>query len=298
MLETSDKFNSVLTSYVQGLWLYPDKELNLARTFFPAVAVDTLVGNFDKYDIAPGLTPVDTTLARDNSPRRIELKKTDGFWKCDPNAIETAEWKIALLQSGHAARMRETRMKTLMSAQFASRQSAAVDAVMAATTAVSGFGNWGASTDIVSEIDTLCDNVVLGSGCKANRLLIGIEAWKVLRNHASILDRLPGLDYGLAPEALGKVLTQQGMEIVIVDSVVMLNGTMTRLLANDVIALHNKENPDLEDMSFGKEFTLCPNGPEVVSYEEHGLTQVDSLYWASDCQVTNAGALSRLVVTA
>ncbi len=298
MFENSEAYNSILTSYARGLYLYPDNTLDLSKVFFPVVPVDTLVGTFDQYDIAPGLTPVDTRMARDNSPRRIELNRTDGFWKCDANGLEIANWKIALLQKGNATRMREAKTKALMSAQLASRQKAAVDAVLSSTTSVSGFGNWTDSTDIVGEIDTLCDNVVLGSACQANKLLIGIEAWKKLRNHASILDRLPGLDYGLTPEAVKRVLTNRNMEIIIVDSVVMVNKQMVRLLANDVIALHNEDTPDMEDMSFGKEFSLTPHGPEVISYEEKGVNIVDSLIWASDMKVTNAGALSRLTVAA
>ncbi len=295
MYNRYDTCNSVLTNLAQGLWLYPSKETDLTRHIFPVVSVETETGLFDKYDIAPGLTPVDTTLSRDNSPRRIQLRKTEGNWRCLPQSLEIATFGPSLLQKGRASQIREGKVRTLLSAMFASRQKATADALTAAVSATEGLGNWAADTDVVGEIDTLCRQVAYGSGKKANKLLIGMDAWSALRNHPSVISRLPGLAYGLTPEALKDVLSYKGLEIILVDSAVIISGSITPLLSNGVVALFNEETPSLEDMSFGKEFSLTPNGPEVLSYKEHGgVNEVDMLMWSSDCQVVNPASCARL----
>ena len=52
----------------------------------------------------------------------------------------------------------------------------------------------------------------------------------------------------------------------------------------------------LSDLSFGKEFTLSAGGPEVLTYKDHALYDVDVLLWSSDRQVANAAAAARLTV--
>ncbi len=301
MYQNYDTYNSHLTTYAQGLWLYPGKETDLARLFFPVVGVETTVGTFDKWDIAPGLTPVDTRLTRDNSPRRIRLNKTEGTWSCAPQALEIPTFGPALLQKGHATQLREAHIRTLMSAQFASRQKAAADAVSAAVAATSGLGAWSADTDIIGELETLMKQVVSTSGKRCNHLAIGVDAWVTLRNHASVLDRASGLSYAITPEHLAEMLIYKGITITVVDSYIADPATkvITPLLNADVFAFYNEESPSLEDMSFGKEFTLTPGGPEVLSYKEHGgVNEVDALMWSSDCQIVNPGSCARLTVTA
>ncbi len=299
MYDKYDSYNSHLTNLAQGLVLYPGKEIDLTGIFFPAVGVETMVGSFDKFDLETGLTPVDTSLTRDNSPRRIQLRKTEGFWNCKPNAVEMPTFGPELLQKGHAAQIREGHIRRLISSMFVSRQAAAVKAVKEAVGADANLGSWTSSSDIVGELDSLCKSVVEGCGCKPNKLLIGHSTWSKLRNHPAILDRLPGLGYGLTPEALQEVLSYKGLDIIIVDSMANVGGEMVELLAHDIIALHNEEMPSLEDMSFGKEFTLNTSGPEVLSYKEFGgVNEVDVLMWSSDCQVVHPGACARMEVTA
>lgn len=297
MFETSDKYNSHLTTLAQGLWLYPGKEIDLMGVFFPMTAVDTAVGSFDKYLTAPALTPVDTRLARDNSPRRIQLNKVEGHWSCHPHALEIATDGVALLQKD-ATRIHEAHTRTLMSSFFTSRQVNAINAVKSNVASESTLGTWGDDTDIIGELETLCKKVVMGCGKQPNKLVLGHTAWTKLRNHASFVSRIQGITTALTPEDLLSVLAYKGMEIVIADNMADINGTMTELLANDVIVLFNEATPSLEDMSFGKEFSLTPDGPEMLTYDENGgVRKVDALMWASDYQVINAASCARLEIT-
>ena len=55
--------------------------------------------------------------------------------------------------------------------------------------------------------------------------------------------------------------------------------------------------PDAQrsNTSAGKDFTMEPGGPEVLS-EEKTLETVDTLYWSTDRQVTCPAAAARLEV--
>lgn len=297
MYEKSDSFNQVLTAYAQGAYQNPSEELDLTALFFPALKVGSNVGEFDKYAWSPALTAVDTLLARDGTARRIQMDKTPDYWNCKPHALEIATFRPDVMQDD-AAMLREDKLRTLMSAQFVSRNVEAVQKVKAAVTAQTGKGVWSnTGTDIITELDGLLRSVVAGTGRKANKLVMGRQAWATLRNHESIKDRAHGLAYGITPEALKEMLSYGGLEVVIADTSALVNNAMTELLATDVIALYNEATPSRTDLSFGKEFTLMPNGPEVLSYEEHAVTIADVLLWSSDCKVTNANAAARLVVS-
>jgi len=297
MYEKSDSFDELLTAYAQGAYQNPSEELDLTGLFFPAIKVGANIGEYDKYAWDPALTAVDTLLARDGSARRIRLNKTQAYWNCKPNALEIATFRPDVAQDD-AATLREDKLRTLMSAQFVSRNAASVNLVKSAVQAQAGKGVWSsASTDVIGELDGLLRSVTAGTGRKANKLVMGRQAWAKLRNHASIKERAAGLAYGITPAALQEMLSYGGLEIVIADSSALSGGQMTELLAADVIALYNEATPSRADLSFGKEFTLMPNGPEVLSYEERAVTIADVLLWSSDCQVTNANAAARLVVS-
>ncbi len=297
MYEKSDSFNELLTQYAQGAYQNPSEDLDLTRVFFPALKVGANIGEYDKYKWDPALTAVNTLLARDGSARRIQMEKRPAYWNCKPNALEIITFAPDTMQED-AAMLREDKLRTLLSAQFVSRNVQAVNKVKSATQAVSGLGVWSnANKDVITELDTLLRGVVTGTGRKANKLVMGRQAWATLRNHASIKERAVGLAYGITPKALTEMLTYGGLEIIVADSAALVDGQMTELLATDVIALYNEDTPSRADLSFGKEFTLMPNGPEVLSYDERAINHGDVLMWSSDCQVTNPNAASRLVVS-
>lgn len=298
MYEKSDTFNQVLTDYAQGIYLNPGDELDLARLFFGTVAVEAAVGQYDVYDSGPALSAVDARLPRDNSPHRIQLNRKPGFWNCTPQALEIATWKPMLLQkSGHVNR--EDAVRTLMSAQFATRQVQAVEAVKAAVPAGTvGTGDWSTdTTPVLEQLETLCRTVVENTGVRPTHLVLGHAAWNLLRNHKTLEGRFHALDYALKEDALLSMLSYRGVKLVVADTMARVDGVLTPLLDHDVIVMHQQEAPTRTDLSLGKEFTLSPNGPEVLSYVEHGINDVDVLMWSSDLKVTNAAAAARIVVS-
>lgn len=298
MFEKSQGFHEYLTAYAQGIYANPDEELDIHRLLFPTVKVAANTGRYDTYASDPALTAVDTILARDGSPRRIQLDKRPDFWDCKPNALEIINFKPDLLQDD-ADQQKEDSLRTLMSAQFTTRQVEAVSLVKKAIKAVTGVGNWSAEgADPIKDLDALCKAVSHGCGKAPNTMLMGMSAWAALRNHPAVLSRIQGQTAGASEEQLANALTYKGITIKVATNMAIIDGEMTELLANDIMVYYREEVPTRSDMSFGKEFTLSEDGPEVLEYEEKCVNVVDTLMWSSDTKVANAAAMARLEIAA
>lgn len=295
MFQGTDNYNEILTTYAQGAHANPDGAVDVCRLIFPAVAVDEAVGTYDKWTLDPSFTPVDTGLARNQSAHRINIDRRQETFNCTPHALEIAHWTPALMQKS-GPRYREAGVRTLMSSQFISRQSTAVD-ILKNEVAEDTTLAITAAADPIVQIDKLCEKVA-GSvvGRMPKTIIMGRNAWNFIKNHEEVKKRCHGLNYAIKPEQLKDALAYNGINLVISDLYVMKKGVMVPLLGYDVVALYNEEAPGLSDLSFGKEFTLSPAGPEVLSWKDNALYDVDTLVWSSDRKVTNSAAAARLTV--
>lgn len=297
MFQGTDNFNQILTTYAQGAYANPDGQVDVSRLIFPTVAVEEALGTYDKWNLDPSFTPVDTVLARNQSAHRLNLDRVQETFNCTPNALEIAHWTPALMQKS-GPRYREAGVRTLMSNQFISRQSTAVDILKREVAESTDLKiTTEATVDPIEQIDKLCEKVASGVvGRMPTTLLMGRAAWNVIKNHEVVKKRCHGLDYSIKVEKLGEALAYNGINIIISDHYVKKNGVLVPLLGKDVVALYNEEAPGLSDLSFGKEFTLSAGGPEVLTYKDHALYDVDTLVWSSDRKVTNRAAAARLTV--
>lgn len=297
MLQGTDNYNQILTVYAQGSYVNPGETVDLSRLLFPEVAVDEALGCYDKWTLDPAYTAVDATLARNQTAHRISIERKQGYYNCAPQALEIAHWVPALMQKS-GPRYREAGVRTLMSAQFVTRQVSAVDLLHSALAADTALAI-GDTSDAIENIDKLCEKVAEGTmGRRPSHLIMGRNAWNRLKNHKSVKERCHALDYAIKPEAFADALAYQGVKLIISDVYAKAGDELKQLLADDIIALYNEESPSLNDLSFGKEFTLSASGPEVISYKDRALYDVDVLMWSSDRQVTNTAAAARLTFAA
>lgn len=293
MLEKSATFNQILTNYAQGAHQNPDA-LDLSRLLFPAVQVEEAKGVYDKWGIAEHFSAVDTTLARHNSAHRIEISRTDGTYRCQPEAVEIAHWLPDMIQQS-GPRYRENGLRALMDTMATSRNLSAVDILKAATPEKEL--KLGDDANVIEAIDSLFADVRRGTyGRQPSHLIMGRAAWNAVRNHKSVLDRAHGLAYAIFEDAFKSVLSHRDVQLVIVDNYAMRDEKLIELLGLDIVALYNEATPTETDLSAGKDFTLDAAGPEVHTYQEKGLYDVDMLLCSSDRQVTNTAAVSRLAL--
>lgn len=297
MPSINNTYHEVLTEYVQQLYLNPDEEVDIRREIFPDVSVDEATGQYDKYGKDAALTAVDTKLTPEGSAHRLKQLKTIDTYLLEDHALEISTWKIRDPEKS-SERHRRAGANTLMSAQFASSQKQAVDKLKAAVSVTSSLGAWVSGTaSPIDDIETLLRLVRMGSGRRATKLIMGNKAWSIIRNHPAVISRVGGITAQVSEEQFVSLFTVRNLKLVIADTTIEVNGTLTELLADDVIALHVEDAPTTEDLSFGKNFTTYPNGPEVTAWTQNGIIGVDTLMWTSDYHVTNPNACARLVIS-
>lgn len=297
MPSINNTYHVVLTDYAQQMYLNPDNEVDIRKEIFPDVAVDEVIGQYDKYGKDAALTAVDTELTPEGSAHRLKQLKTIDTFLAKDHALEISTWKIRDPEKS-SERHRRAGLNTLMSAQFASSQKQAVDKLKASVEATENLGAWvSGSGSPIDDIETLLRQVRMGSGRPATKLIMGNKAWSVIRNHPAVVSRVGGITTQVSEEQFVSLFTVRNLKLVIADTTIEVNGVLTELLADDVIAVHVQDEPTAEDLSFGKNFTTYPNGPEVTTWTQNGIIGVDTLLWTSDYHITNPNACARLVIS-
>lgn len=303
MFQDSDNYNQVLTTYAQGAFQNPGAVLDVAALLFPTVVVEEFDGNFYKYDPSAAFRAIDTRMARNNTPVSIEFKKTKGEWNCEPNGIETPTLKFTT-KTVQGANARRIAAQYLASASWTSRQQMAVDYLHEATPVESELGGWlgaqGMETDPITELHDAIWKVGKGCANDANTILFGAEAWAAFCSHPKVLARLKNTDTTVTADDLRKWLNRQDLNIKVAETRVDggADQGFIHLLTHDVVVFYTQEAVTEDDQSFGKTFTMMPDGPELVSYEDKGVYVKDLYFWAEDKQVTNPNAAVRFVLHA
>lgn len=303
MFQDSDNYNQVLTTYAQGAFQNPGAVLDVAALLFPTVVVEEFDGNFYKYDPSAAFRAIDTRMARNNTPVRIEQKKTRGTWECEPEAIETPTFKVnAATKMGMANRKHNVKMLT--SSVWTTRQQEAIDILYAAVPVQSDLGAWegaeGKENDPVEDLKAAIWKVGKGCARDANTILFGPEAWDKLKTHPKVLERIHGQKLVINEKDLAEMLENVHLRICVADTRIDRegNGEFEHLLTNDVVVYFSEPVATEDDQSFGKCFTPFPGGPELTTYEDKGVYVVDSFFWADDKQATNPQACVRFNVKA
>lgn len=302
MFQHSASYNGYLTELCQAA--YADEADSIGNKLFPTVAIRTAVGTYKKRDINNAFRVYKTALSRGNSPTRIDTNAIPAFWNCEPNGLEVGTWKFDADQDDGGLEERESNLQELMSSALVSREFQAVSIFKAGVPVTSGAGIWsgeaGAAADIVDELDALATTIQAGIGRKPNHLVLGQDAWKVMKNHPSLREQIKGQTVAVTLELLRGMLIFPDINISVASmpynpAARGKKGKLKTIMGMDVFMFYNSDAPTRNDMSAAKDFTLDPSGPEILS-EEKMLETVDTLYWSTDRQVTCPAAAARLEV--
>ena len=302
MFQHAASYNGYLTELCQAA--HADEADSIGNKLFPAVGVRTAVGTYKKRDIGNAFRVYRTALARGNSPTRIDTNATDGFYNCRPHALEVGTWKFDADQDDGGEEERESNLQELMSTQLVTREFQAVSIFKAGVPVTSGAGIWsgeaGAAANIINELDTLAITIQAGIGRRPTHLIFGQNAWMIAKNHPSLRELIQGQTVAVSLELLRNMLIFPDINISVASmpynpEVRGKAGRLKTIMGMDVFMFYSSDAPTRNDMSAGKDFTMEPGGPEVLS-EEKTLETVDTLYWSTDRQVTCPAAAARLEV--
>ncbi len=275
MFQHAASYNGYLTELCQAA--HADEADSIGNKLFPAVGVRTAVGTYKKRDIGNAFRVYRTALARGNSPTRIDTNATDGFYNCRPHALEVGTWKFDADQDDGGEEERESNLQELMSTQLVTREFQAVSIFKAGVPVTSGAGIWsgeaGAAANIINELDTLAITIQAGIGRRPTHLIFGQNAWMIAKNHPSLRELIQGQTVAVSLELLRNMLIFPDINISVASmpynpEVRGKAGKLKTIMGMDVFMFYSSDAPTRNDMSAGKDFTMEPGGPEVLSEEK------------------------------
>jgi len=298
--------NQTLTNYAHGL--SQDMASALANFIAPIVPVTGTVGQFKKFDDKNAFQTYDSSRAIGGARKRIEFADADPTFDCRPQGLEIAiddhEMKQAGIDDPLAVRQAKTR--TLVSTGVNSHEAKVFAALEAAVSAAGGVGEWSSvDNDPVADIDAMIEAIAIETGRMPNRIVFGLGAWRIFRNHAKTIARQPGA-------ALIGLTTDQATQMMLNPGISIRVGTLSKdtakfgkaknavnIVGANVYIFYNDDNPTQYDPGFMK--TFMPRGDAVQAVreyrEERNASDMLALDWAEDIQVVSNSLVRRITLS-
>lgn len=300
--------NQTLTNYARGIAV--DKASKLAEFLAPVVPTGSASGQYKVFSDKNAFAAYNTARAVGGNRTRIEFDSADPFYNCRPNGLEIAIDDFERDSAGENDKgglmLERAKISTLISAQSVSHELNVFNRIRGAVTAVASRGVWSVATnDPISELDEQIQVVSDNIGKMPNRMVIGLSAWRVLKNHTLVRGRQPGSEnIGVSLTQLAAMLLNPAMDIRI--------GTIPydtakpgkapsnlNVVGGEVWLFYADESPSTYDISFCKTFRMDGSGVNAVKeYREEGhSSDVFAVDWTEDVLVTAPLAGRRIVLS-
>lgn len=298
--------NIFLSNYASGL--SQDRNGSLAAFIAPVVVTGIAHGQYKQYDTKNDFQVLDTSRAVGGTRKRIEFAATDPYFNCNPQGLETTidDHERELAGEKGIGLLQQSKIRNLVGACHLSHEKKVFDAVKAAKAATGAIGVWSnASNDPVADIDAEIEAMAIATGRMPNRIIFGLGAWRVFRNHALVKARQPGADLiGVTAEQAVRMTLNPEMQL----RVGVLSADTTKfgaaknavnIVGGEVFIFYASDQPDQYDASFAKTFATSAGMIESVrEYREEGAaSDVYFVDWTEDIKVTAAECGRRITLS-
>jgi hypothetical protein len=297
--------NVHLSNYAFGI--AQDLRSALAHFIAPQVPTGASAGQFKKFDDKNAFQVYETLRALGGPNKRIQFAATDPFFNCKPRGLEIAIDDHEREKAGdHQQQLEEAKTKTLVSTTTLSHENDVLTKVLADVAAVGGKGVWSdADIDPVDELDEQIEAIATATGMMPNRIVFGLGAWRVFRNHAKVKARQPGADLiGITTEQAARMTLNPGLDV----RVGMLSKDTKKfgaaknavnLVGAEVLLFFGQDNPTQYDPSFAKTFTPVAGAVDaVMQYRDEGNnSDVFKTNWSDDIQVVSTALARRITLS-
>jgi len=298
--------NVHLSNYAHGI--AQDMQSALADFLAPQVATGTAQGQFKKFNDKNGFQTYDTLRALGGPNRRIEFGATDPFFNCRPNGLAIAIDDHERSKAGVGAdrQLEEAKVKTLISTSVLSHEAAVFAKVKADVSAVGGKGVWSdADVDPITELDEQIEAIAIDTGRMPNRMVIGLGAWRILRNHPKVIARQPGATLiGITTSEAARMMLNPGIDIRVgllgADTKKFGAGrTVQNIVGADIFLFFNEDAPTPYDPGFMKTFTPRVGAVDSVMEfrDEDNNSDVYKTNWEVEMQVVSTLLVRRITLS-
>ena len=299
-------YKETLKQYAYGV--AQDVKSALADFIAPRVPVGVGTGMFKKFDDKNAFQRYDTARAVGGPATRIEFASTDGNFNCEANALEVPIDDQEREKAGDAqSALEEAKTRTLVINASLAREKRVFDLVKANVAAAASKGAWtsDAAAQPIDEIDEQIEAIATLTGLMPNRMVIGLGAWRILKNHPHVLSRLNGSpDKSVSLDAFAGMLLNPQIEIRVGIMSIDANKTgkaasKSNVVGSEIFLFHGSDNPTQYDPGFAKTFSVGANSVEAVRLyrEERNRSDILAVDWSEDVQVVSAICAKRITVS-
>ena len=302
-------YKETLKQYAFGV--AQDVKSALADFIAPRVPVGVGTGMFKKFDDKNAFQRYDTARAVGGPATRIEFAATDGNFNCAANALEVPIDDQEREKAGDAqSALEEAKTRTLVINASLAREKRVFDLIKANVSAVASKGVWssansGGSAQPIDEIDEQIEAIATQTGLMPNRMVIGLGAWRILKNHPNVLSRLNGSpEKSVSLDAFAGMLLNPQIEIRVGIMSIDANkmgkaASKSNVVGSEIFLFHGSSSPTQYDPGFAKTFSIGANSVEAVRLyrEERNRSDILAVDWSEDVQVVSTICAKRITVS-
>jgi len=295
-----------LKQYAYGV--AQDVKSALADFIAPRVPVGVGTGMFKKFDDKNAFQLYDTARAVGGPATRIEFSADDGTFNCEANALEVPIDDQERAKAGDSqSALEEAKTRTLVINASLAREKRVFDLIKANVAAAASKGAWSsnANANPIDEIDEMIEAIATATGLMPNRMVIGLGAWRTLKNHAKVIERLNGAaEKSVSLDVFAGMLLNPQIDIRVGILSIDANKTgkaaaKSNIVGSEIFLFHGNDNPTQYDPGFAKTFSIGSNSVESVRMyrEERNRSDILAVDWSEDVQVVSSICAKRITVS-
>lgn len=299
-------YKETLKQYAFGI--AQDVKSALADFIAPRVPVGVGTGMFKKFDDKNAFQRYDTARAVGGPATRIEFTADDGNFNCEANALEVTIDDQERAKAGDAqSALEEAKTRSLVVNASLAREKRVFDLVKANVAAAASKGAWSsdATAKPIDEIDEMIEAIATQTGLMPNRMVIGLGAWRTLKNHPNVIARLNGSsEKSVSLDAFAGMLLNPQIDIRVgilsIDANKMgKSASKSNIVGSEIFLFHGNDNPTQYDPGFAKTFSIGSNSVESVRMyrEERNRSDILAVDWSEDVQVVSSVCAKRITVS-
>lgn len=295
-------FSETLKNYAFGV--AQDVKTSLADFIAPRVPVGMGSGQFKKFNEKNAFQVYDTSRGVGGTATRMAFDAADEFFNCAPNALEVAIDDQEREKAGSAdTALEEAKVRTLVINAALAREKKVFDLIKSGVSVASTWTSSG-DEDPIDLIDAEIEAIANATGLLPNRMVIGLGAWRKIKNHAEVLKRQSGTsNKGVSLEELAGMLLNPMIDIRVgvmaYDTAKMGKAANKQnVVGSEIFIFHGNDNPTQYDPGFAKTFSIGANSVEDVRMyrEEKVRSDILAVDWSEDVKVISTLCAKRIQV--
>jgi hypothetical protein len=287
--------HTTLTNYASGVAL--DTASAIAEFIAPTVPTGAQNGQYKEFNSANAFQVYNSARAVGGNRTRIEFDADDKFFNCRPQGLEIAIDDSERDPGADPLSLEQAKTRTLVANTQVSHESKVISLIKSAKSAASGVGAWSsdAEADVVADIDAQIMAILSDTGMMPNGMVLGIGAWAIIKNHASVLSRLGDTRTKSATMAeFASMLLNPEIEIRVTALTANSNKPgktgKSQIVGNEVFIFCRSANPTAFDPSFAK--TFMPSDTQITAVRQYRDDSCSSdvfyIDWGEDIKITSS----------